>query len=837
MPTATSVPAPTATAVPTAAPTAAPTPEPVALTDEEQTSAYVQAAIEYYQANGLDATAQFYSSRASVADGRALTLIDQVEATVLVSPIFPTLIGQSVGQGSRYATLAKLTSQATQDGYWLTAQGFNPTTQQEEPRRIYGVLHDGLVFVTAHSALVDDVAASVQEYVDKAIAVYDSQGLEATIARYNSADSVDGQLYLFLIGADDNYLAHPIFPHLIGTDIKDVVGSDGQELGEEIAQATEEGVWVEYLWPHPTTRVERQKATWAIRHDGLIFASGYYGGGAERGEPAWRDADPMEYTVEYVNRAVQRYERDGLQSFLNYYNSVASFEGEWYLFATDADDIYHVHPLLPRLIGTDIKDVVGSDGYRLGEELAKSGEGEGVWVEYLWPHPVTLKEAPKVGYAVRKDGMIFASGYYERIADPAARTIEYVQGAIDHYRDNGLDATADFYNDQDSLDGQWGLLMADENDLLIAAPLAPHLLGSDLKSVSRVGEQLASATEEGGWFTYIFPNTRSSEKLYAHTYAIRFDGLLFSSRYYDDNSENPTATQDELQTRAYALAAVDYYKANGLDATISRYSSHASIENGRTLNLIRKENATLLASVESDIVGVSVGSGSPLGDFSSLIEGADEDGYWETGVDLNPATRLQGPRRIFAALHDGLVFTSSHTAPVEDLADTTRNYVNRAIAMHDAQGLDATIAYYNSQESVEGQFYLFLIGADDNYLVHPIFKHLIGTGIKDVVGSDGQELGKEIAEATTEGVWVEYLWPHPSTRIEQPKVTWAVRHAGADIRVRLHYRRVRHRNSAVARRRSRGVHRRVREPRRRILRDQRPGGVPRLLQQRRQLRG
>ena len=43
----------------------------------------------------------------------------------------------------------------------------------------------------------------------------------------------------------------------------------------------------------------------------------------------------MEYTVQYVDQAIERYERDGLESMLNYYNSVASFEGEWYLFATD----------------------------------------------------------------------------------------------------------------------------------------------------------------------------------------------------------------------------------------------------------------------------------------------------------------------------------------------------------------------------------------------------------------------------------------------------------------------------------------------------------------------
>ena len=204
---------------------------------------------------------------------------------------------------------------------------------------------------------------------------------------------------------------------------------------------------------------------------------------------------------------------------------------------------------------------------------------------------------------------------------------------------------------------------------------------------------------------------------------------------------------------------------------------------------------------------MSLGSDSPIGDFSSLIEGADADGYWETGVDLNPATRLQGPRRIFAVLHDGLVFTASHPALVEDIAVSVQKYVDKAIALYDTRGLDATIARYNSADSVEGQFYLFLIGDDDNYLVHPIFKHLIGTDIKDVVGSDGQELGKEIAEATEEGVWVEYQWPHPATRIEQPKGHLGRPTRRADIRVRLQLRRGCCRNPAVARRRPRRVHR------------------------------
>ena len=535
VPTATTAPDPIATTVPE------PTPEPAPLNDEDLTRAFVTSAIEYYEENGLDATVEFYRSEAGTENGRTLILLDQGEGRLLVYRNIPALQGQFVGPGSTFVGFSGMLEAATEEGLWTTTQGVNPATKQEEPRRILAVLHDGLVFSTSHSALVEDVADSVKEYVSKAMAKYDKDGLDAVITHYNSQDSLDGQFYLFLIGEDDNYLAHPIFPHLIGSDIKDVVGSDGQELGKEIAQVTEEGGWVEYLWPHPVSRKEQQKVTWAIRHDGLIFASGYYAGEPETGPPAWRDADPREYTVQYVNQAIDRYERDGLESLLDYYNSVASFEGEWYLFATDENDIYHIHPLLPNLIGTDIKDVVGSDGYKLGEELAKATDGgEGVWVEYLWPHPVTLKEVPKVGYTARHDGMLFASGYYPQVEDPAAQTKEYVQQAIEYYEANGLDATIAHYNREESVDGQWNLTLADENDVVLVAVLTPRLIGTDLKDLGRVrqiGEEIAAATEDGIWISSIYPNVRSSETLYSHLWAIRHDGLLFMSRYYDDKPD------------------------------------------------------------------------------------------------------------------------------------------------------------------------------------------------------------------------------------------------------------------------------------------------------------
>ena len=134
-------------------------------------------------------------------------------------------------------------------------------------------------------------------------------------------------------------------------------------------------------------------------------------------------------------------------------------------------------------------------------------------------------------------------GFAAAPVSPAARTAAYVQEAIEYYKGNGLEATIARYSSPESLDGQWGLTLADENDILRVAPLAKHLIGTDLKGLAMprraIGKEMTAATEEGTWISYIFPNVRSSETLYAHTWAVRHDGLLFMSRYYDDQPGDP----------------------------------------------------------------------------------------------------------------------------------------------------------------------------------------------------------------------------------------------------------------------------------------------------------
>ena len=514
------------------------------LDDDALTIAYVRRAIAYYDEHGRKAAFAYYNSRESFEGERSMLIYEPDTLTVRVYPVFLDLVGSYFSPNSDFGgLLARLHQSVIEGDGWIEFQTFNPVTQQNEPMRIWGVLRDGLVFSSGHFTLRENIEQSTQNYVNKAIRYYDANGLDATIAHYNSRDSLENFFYLFLMDENDIYLAHPIREDLRGTDIKDVDGTDFEgnyyELGKDIARATEEGHWVEYIWLNPVSGREGPKTTWAIRYKGLIFASGYYTPQSTQERP-WIGADPYEFTVGYVNRAIEAYKEDPA-AMLEYYNSVASYEGEWYLFATNENDIYVVHPLLPRLIGTDIKDVKDpATGYELGKALAAATDQKGVTVEYDWPHPATGYPAPKISYAIRHNGMLFASGYYPAPADQPAFAKAFVQDAIDLYDRQGLDAVVGAYGEGQNSGGLWFLYLVDESDVFRVMGFAPGLVGTDFTNLhfrdfdgNPVGvEALKTAEGEGRWVNFHWPVT-GAQNFIAHLWVQRHNGLLFGTAYFD----------------------------------------------------------------------------------------------------------------------------------------------------------------------------------------------------------------------------------------------------------------------------------------------------------------
>ncbi len=121
----------------------------------------------------------------------------------------------------------------------------------------------------------NEPAAYTQSIVQDAIRRYDRDGREAAIAYHSSADSVDGQWYVFIIGGDGYTIAHHN-PEIIGRDPALRVDSTGYFYGDDLLSATEAGKWVSYVFQNPETGEDRRKHTWIVLHDGLFFGSGWY---------------------------------------------------------------------------------------------------------------------------------------------------------------------------------------------------------------------------------------------------------------------------------------------------------------------------------------------------------------------------------------------------------------------------------------------------------------------------------------------------------------------------------------------------------------------------------
>ena len=261
----------------------------------------------------------------------------------------------------------------------------------------------------------DDPEAFTVALVQAAVDLYKTGSHEAIATHYNDPASIDGQWYVFITDENDLFVAHPAAPSFVGRDIKDIVAIDGSLAGVEIAMATEEGQWSSYLWPNPETNKVEQKRTWAIRLDGYLFGSGYYAPWSPDPATLLTDVskdDPAAFTRAVVLAAIARYESEGLEAIATHYNDPASIDGQWYVFITDASDMFVAHAPRPDFIGTDLKDVVGLDGSSLGADIAKA-TGIGLWIEYLWPNPETGKNEQKRTWSIRHDGYLFGSGHYE----------------------------------------------------------------------------------------------------------------------------------------------------------------------------------------------------------------------------------------------------------------------------------------------------------------------------------------------------------------------------------------------------------------------------------------
>ena len=263
---------------------------------EAFTIAFVQAAVDLYKTEGREFAIAYYNDLASVNGQWYVVIIDDNDI-VVSRAVLPERIGRdtknSVGSDGYAVGLEIL--KATEQGHWINYLWNNPESDKLELKRTWVIRYDGYVFLSGYyepwhpdpatlpTVSKDDPEAFTVSFVYEAIARYEFAGVQATAAYYNDPTNIDGQWYMFITDPNDTFLAHAVRPDFIGTDLKDISGPDGTPVGREIAKATGGGAWIEYAWPNPESGEVELKRTWAIRHDGYLFSSGYY-------EPVVEDA-------------------------------------------------------------------------------------------------------------------------------------------------------------------------------------------------------------------------------------------------------------------------------------------------------------------------------------------------------------------------------------------------------------------------------------------------------------------------------------------------------------------------------------------------------------------
>ena len=515
-----------------------------------------------------------------------------------------------------------------------------------------------------------DEPAYTRHFVQQALDRYEEEGRQAAFARYNSADSVEGSWYLFVI-ENDVIVVQPTRPELRGTRSSHLTDAYGRPFAQEIAQAGEEGRWVDYVFLDPASGQNRQKHSWVIERDGLIFGSGWYED--EVPPPPGKD-DPPAYTQYFVQQAVDRFNRDGRDAVIDHYNSEDSIDGPWYIFIIE-DGVTVSIATNPELVGTRTGPRTDIYGKNYGRELAAADEA-GRWVDYVRRNPGTDQLEQKHSWVIERGGLIFGSGWYEEDPpsppgkdDPPAYTQYFVQQAVDRYREEGRQAAFAHYNSAASVDGPWYVFIF-EDDNIVVHPTQPDLIGTDITHQTDVygkpsGQQLAAPGEGGRWVDYVFNNPATGENGQKHSWVVEQEGLIFGSGWYEDEAPPPPGKDDPpAYTQYFVQQAVDRFNRDGRDAVIDHYNSEDSID-GAWYIFIIEDGTTVSIATNPELVGTRTGPRTDVNGKNYGIElaAADERGAWVDYVRRNPGTDQLEQKHSWVIKRGGLIFGSGWYEP------------------------------------------------------------------------------------------------------------------------------------------------------------------------------
>ena len=551
------------------------------------------------------------------------------------------------------------------------------------PKRISSSLTLSAPVAGLAESRVDDRAAFTQAYVARAVAMYQEKGREATFEHYSSPESAEGRWYLFVIDlAADALILHPD-PSILGARTATRFDSRGYAYGAEMLKTTGEGQWVSYYYrtyDGETPVEEGRKHTWLVRHDGLLFASGWY----DNVVPLpTKENDPARYTQWFVQDAVDVYDVGGLEALIARYNDPESVDGAWYIYVLDAELTLVAHPD-PELRGQSMFGPVGVDvaGTRFGPGFLKITE-KGGWITYYFRNPSGADCEFKHSWAVRRGEVIIGSGWYESaVSDPAQPskcgpenyTVATVERALARYRSEGLEAAVAYHSSMESVDGRWYVFILEAESGRILAHPAPVYIGENLMAGSEAYDDagyfyagdLAGATPEGIFVRNVLSvptvdeiNPFHTIEEVKHYYAVLEDGMIFVSGWY---TNAPTKADPGEYARLLVGRALTLYDDQGMGAALAHYNDPASADGPWYVFILEDREGDLYSIANPnrpELVDTTYeridANGFNYGEaFAAITE--EGGGEWVSYLFTHPETREDASKHSWVVRRGDLLF-------------------------------------------------------------------------------------------------------------------------------------------------------------------------------------
>ncbi len=255
--------------------------------------------------------------------------------------------------------------------------------------------------------VVSDAERRAKTLLAKAVVHVQKEGDDSVKDFMSDPEYIDGELYVFALGIDGQFLASGGSSMvLVGDSVLDTQDVYGNPFFREmITKAVHNGFGeVKYHWTNPTDRMGEPKTTFFERVGDVIVAVGYY--------PERSSAAEAKNLLARAMTAIVESEQESLTEFNDAEGSFV--EGDLYVFVMDmSSGKLLAHGVSPELVGRSHNEILSPDDKPILTEmlnLAKEN-GRGVYT-YRWLNPLSSKVETKHTYYRVIDNKLVGVGYY-----------------------------------------------------------------------------------------------------------------------------------------------------------------------------------------------------------------------------------------------------------------------------------------------------------------------------------------------------------------------------------------------------------------------------------------